>query len=157
MEGLFCFFSLILLKNLNMEVVNRNSKSFLILLSSASGGKALQYWAIWIVDFNMLLGSVWMKSSHLLALVCSDWHRVKYTFSSFIFYRCQWSVWLWASWLFSEEQHYPDLEAALYPGGADPGDWLHHAHSRASFKVRFVLRGLKFFWLRELPLLVVKI
>lgn len=50
---------------------------------------------------------------------------------SVMFYRCQWAVWLWPHGLCPEEQHPAGVEAALHPGGADPGDRLHDADARA--------------------------
>lgn len=41
--------------------------------------------------------------------------------------RCKRPVWLRPCGLRPEEQHPASLEAALHPGGADPGDRLHHA------------------------------
>lgn len=38
-----------------------------------------------------------------------------------------------------EEQHHPGMETALYTGGANPGDRLYHAHTRASFEVNMNL------------------
>lgn len=53
--------------------------------------------------------------------------------------RCQWSVWLWACWVCSEEQHHPGMETALYSGRANPGDWLYHANTRARSEVNMGL------------------
>lgn len=45
--------------------------------------------------------------------------------------RCQWAVRLWPHGLRPEEQHPAGVEAALHPGGANPGDRLHDADTRA--------------------------
>lgn len=49
--------------------------------------------------------------------------------------RCEWPVRLRPCGLCPKEQHPAGLEAALHPGGADPGDRLHHAHPRAGPQV----------------------
>lgn len=49
--------------------------------------------------------------------------------------RCERTVWLWPGGLRSQEQHPASLEAALHPRGADPGDRLHHADTRARTQV----------------------
>lgn len=75
------------------------------------------------------VGSIWVTEYQEKSMLASLPHR------------CQWFVRLWASRMCSEEQYHPDLEAALYPRGADPGNWLHHAYPWASFKVRFCFDG----------------
>lgn len=63
------------------------------------------------------------------------------TMSACRFLRCEWLVRLWPRGLCPEEQHPAGVEAALHPGGADPGDRLHHADPRDRPQVGFLFNA----------------
>lgn len=54
-----------------------------------------------------------------------------FSYHPVMLFRCERPVRLRSRGLCPEEQHPAGLEAALHPGGADPGDRLHNAYPRA--------------------------